>query len=94
MPITIPTAAIATLVRIRAPSMPKSSKDSPWWSISPDCLKTGSSQCVIVDAPNGSPSSMPSPIAGIASRIRGTVIVQLDSWIVSQIDFAYSDGLP
>ncbi len=75
--------ATPTLMRIRAPSMPNSANGCvDWPSVSSAPAKTGCSHWVRRELPNGRPSHRPSSIAGMASRISGSVIVQVDSWIV------------
>ena len=69
--------------------MPASSKGCvSGWSISSDSAKTGSSQWVRVESPNGRPRAIPMSADGMARRTSGRVIVQVDSWILSQIRFA------
>ncbi len=74
--------ATATLTRISAPSIPNSANGSvDWPSVVSAPAKTGCSQCVMSELPNGRPSASPSSADGIASRTRGSVIVHVDSWI-------------
>jgi hypothetical protein len=74
--------ATATLARMSVPSIPKSANGSAVRpSVSSAPAKTGCSQRVIIESPNGRPSARPSSIDGIASRISGSVIVHVDSWI-------------